>query len=77
MKKTKVRPVKKLRFSQAEALDISREALVKNTELKKKYHKVKTYDLDRHLRKLETLTIDVENALIDFYNKGKKAGRLG
>tara|TARA_R110002012_G_scaffold317703_1_gene534656 strand:+ start:13556 stop:13804 length:249 start_codon:yes stop_codon:yes gene_type:complete len=69
-----VRPVKKLRFTQNEAIDIAREVFTKNTLLKKNYNKARTYDIDRYIRKLETLEMDMENALNDYYLKGNKRG---
>lgn len=66
----KNRPVKKLRFQRNEAIDIAREALEKNTLLKKNYNKSRTSDLDKYIRKLETLEIDIELALNIFYSKG-------
>lgn len=68
MKKvSKIRPIKKLRFTQSEAVDIAREVFSKNTLLKKNYNKARTYDIDRYIRKLETLEIDIENALNNYY----------
>ncbi len=75
MKKvSKIRPIKKLRFTQSEAVDIAREVFSKNTLLKKNYNKARTYDIDRYIRKLETLEIDIENALNNYYLKAKKRG---
>ena len=75
MKKvSKIRPLKKLRFTQSEAVDIAREVFSKNTLLKKNYNKARTYDIDRYIRKLETLEIDIENALNNYYLKAKKRG---
>ena len=75
MKKvSKIRPIKKLRFTQSEAVDIAREVFSKNTLLKKNYNKARTYDIDRYIRKLETLEIDIENALKNYYLKAKKRG---
>ena len=75
MKKvSKIRPIKILRFTQSEAVDIAREVFSKNTLLKKNYNKARTYDIDRYIRKLETLEIDIENALNNYYLKAKKRG---
>tara|TARA_B100000530_G_scaffold57631_1_gene32956 strand:+ start:396 stop:623 length:228 start_codon:yes stop_codon:yes gene_type:complete len=73
-KVSKIRPIKKLRFTQSEAVDIAREVFSKNTLLKKNYNKARTYDIDRYIRKLETLEIDIENALNNYYLKAKKRG---
>ena len=55
-------------------MDIAREVFSKNTLLKKNYNKARTYDIDRYIRKLETLEIDIENALNNYYLKAKKRG---
>lgn len=62
-----MRKIKELRFTQSEAVDMAREIFMKNTLLKKNYNKARTYDIDRYIRKLQTLETDVETALNYYY----------